>query len=286
MLAVHGQPFDSDQHFFEIKWDGFRAVAMIEGGAARVMSRNGNDLCASFPALSGLAALGDGLVLDGELVAFRGGKPNFTLVLDRRIPADVSLRFIAFDLLYKDFQSLMPLPFSDRRAALEEVLAPTRLALVMLSEGITGRGTELYRRACEQELEGVVAKRLSSAYAPGKRNGAWIKVKRRLRIQAVIIGFIPKGTADFQSLLVASSGLPGEESGPLRYVGRVGSGFTADTRGKLNEMLRLRPRTLPLVSCPEKGQWVEPELYCTVSFAEITDAGVLRAPVFEGMIEA
>ena len=130
-----------------------------------------------------------------------------------------------------------------------------------------------------------MAKRLSSTYAAGKRNGAWVKIKRRLHIQVAVIGFIEKASNDFQSLLVAGSALPGEEPGPLRYLGRVGGGFTETQHAHMNGLLRSRPRGAPLVPCPEKGRWVEPGLYCEVSYAELTEAGLLRAPVFEGLIE-
>ena len=123
------------------------------------------------------------------------------------------------------------------------------------------------------------SKRLSSAYAAGRRNGAWIKVKRRAKLQAVIIGFIEKDD-DFKSLLLAANGEAG-----LRYVGKVGGGFTDAQRVQLNRILRAKPRRSPLVPCDERARWIEPEYYCTVSFADWTQGGMLRAPVFEGMIE-
>jgi bifunctional non-homologous end joining protein LigD len=287
MLAVHGQPFDSEAHFFEFKWDGFRAAAMVEHGAVRLMSRNRIDLLERFPELEPLGSLPSGLALDGEIVAFRDGKPDFNLMLNRgRRPASATVKFVAFDVLYEKFEPRLAQPFADRRRILEKVLESSPRAQLMLSEGIPTQGKALYKEACEQGLEGVMAKKLASAYASGKRNGAWIKIKRRLRIQVVIIGFIPKPGNDFQSLLVAGSSLPGEEPGPLRFLGRVGGGFTQAAREQMNALLREHARAAPLVPCPEKGQWIEPGLYCEVSYAELTDAGLLRAPVFEGLIEA
>ena len=180
----------------------------------------------------------------------------------------------------------MGLPFSDRRRILARLLKESPSPPLVLSEGVRGEGKSCIDRVCEQGLEGVVAKRLSSVYAAGKRNGAWVKVKRRVRLQVAIIGFIEKNGDDFTCLLVAASGLPGEEGGPLRYVGRVGGGFTDAARAEMNALLREHPRQRPLVKCPERGTWVEPGLYCTVSYAELTVAGMLRAPVFEGLIEA
>ena len=286
MLAVHGEPFDSEDHFFEFKWDGFRAAAMIEGGSVRLMSRNPNDLAGQFPGLSTLGTLPAGLALDGEIVAFRDGKPDFDLMLNRgRGAGPRALRFVAFDVLYVDFEPRMELAFSERRRILEELVGASRCAELMLSDGVPASGKALYQRACEQSLEGVMAKRLSSTYAPGKRNGAWVKIKRRLRIQVAVIGFIEKPGNDFQSLLVAGSHLPGEEPGPLRYLGRVGGGFTDAMRARVWALLGERPREAPLVPCPERGRWIEPGVYCEVSYAELTEAGLLRAPVFEGLIE-
>jgi bifunctional non-homologous end joining protein LigD len=286
MLAVAGQLFDSIDHFFEIKWDGIRAVALVEAGGFRLMSRNGIDLTARYPAVSPLGSLPQGLALDGELVAFRDGKPDFERVLSRAPSASAAIRYVVFDVLYEGYDSRMGLPFSDRRRILERLLKESPCPPLVLSEGVRGEGKELYRRVCEQGLEGVVAKRLSSVYAAGKRNGAWIKIKRRVRLQVAIIGFIEKNGDDFTCLLVAGSGPPGEEGGPLRYVGRVGGGFTDAARAEMNALLREHPRQRPLVKCPERGTWVEPGLYCTVSYAELTAAGMLRAPVFEGLIEA
>jgi len=288
MLAVHGQAFDSEAHFFELKWDGFRAAAMIEGGTVRLMSRNRNDLIDQFPSLSPLGALAEGLALDGEIVAFRNGRPDFDLMLNRgRMGGPRALKFVVFDVLYQDFESRMDLPFSERRKLLEEVVAGSRCDELMLSDGVPSRGKALYKQACEHNLEGVVAKKLSSPYAAGKRNGAWIKIKRRLRIQVAVIGWIEKPGNDFQSLVVAGSQLPGEAAGPLRYLGRVGGGFTAPMREKVYALLQEKPRATPLVPCPEKAaRWIEPGLYCEVSYAELTEAGQLRAPVFEGLIQA
>lgn len=288
MLAVHGQAFDSDAHFFEFKWDGFRAAAMIEGGNVRLVSRNRNDLADQFPALASLgSALPQGLALDGEIVAFRDGKPDFDLMLNRgRKGGPKAVKYVVFDVLYQDFQPRMELAFTERREILEKVAAEASgCEEILLSGGVRGNGKALYQQACEQSLEGIVAKKMSSAYAPGKRNGAWIKIKRRLSIQVVVIGYIEKAGNDFQSLLVAGSQLPGEQPGPLRYIGRVGGGFTEAMRARVFALLQQKPRTAPLVACPERGRWVEPSLFCEVSYAELTEAGQLRAPVFEGLIE-
>ena len=225
MLAVLGQPFDSDQHFFEFKWDGIRTEAFVEPAGVRLMSRNGIDISRRYPEMAGLAALPRGVALDGELVAFRDGKPDFEAVLGARHRKGSSAAvFMVFDILYEGYEPLMDLPFAERRQRLATVVDGVQSPCMRLSEGAIGSGLALYERAGQQGLEGVVGKRLSSTYASGRRNGAWIKVKHRSRIQAVIIGYIEKGR-DFQCLLVAANGKPGLPKDTLAYVGRVGGGF-------------------------------------------------------------
>ncbi len=285
MLAVLGQPFDSDDHFFEFKWDGIRTEALIDSGGMRLMSRNGIDISDRYPEMESLSALSPGIVLDGELVAFRNGKPDFEAVLGaRHRKGSSSATFIVFDILYERYSALMDLTFAERREKLVGVVEASRCPAMRLSEGVNGNGLSLYQRAGEQGLEGVVGKRLSSTYASGRRNGAWVKVKHRSRIQAVIIGFIEKGN-DFQSLLLAANGIPGMPKDSLGYVGRVGGGFNDAQRAQLNAILRKKVRASPLVACEERARWVEPDYYCLVSFADWTQAGMLRAPVFEGLIE-
>jgi bifunctional non-homologous end joining protein LigD len=285
MLAVLGQPFDSDEHFFEFKWDGIRTEALIDSGGVRLMSRNGIDISDRYPEMESLSALPRGLALDGELVAFRNGKPDFEAVLGaRRRKGSSSATFIVFDLLYEGYAAVMDLTFAERRERLVGVVEASNCRALRLSEGVNGRGLSLYKRAGEQGLEGVVGKRLSSTYSSGRRNGAWVKVKHRSRIQAVIIGFVEKGN-DFQSLLLAANGIPGMPKDSLGYVGRVGGGFNESQRAQLNAILRKKVRASPLVACQERARWVEPDYYCMVSFADWTQAGMLRAPVFEGLIQ-
>jgi DNA ligase D-like protein (predicted ligase) len=296
MLARTGEPFDSPDFMFEIKWDGIRAVALVEDGDYRLFTRNRNPIKMKYPEVASIAALPSGTALDGELVALRDGMPDFELILRReqvrspetaqRMSRTSPALFMVFDLLYHDGGSIMGEPLRDRRSRLRETLEAGELESVILSEAIAGSGKAIFRELCERGLEGMVAKRLDSPYVPGRRSDSWRKIKRRLRAHCVIIGYIEKEGGDFQSLLVATNSLPGEASWEgLRYVGRVGSGFGGALRGRLCSLLARRLRPTPVVPCREKAIWVEPELFCTVSFNEITEAGVLRAPVFEELIE-
>ncbi len=211
MLAQPGRPFDSDQHLFEIKWDGIRALTFIEQAGYRLVSRHGLELGALFPELAVLGDLPPGTLLDGELVVLRSGRPDLSLVQSRQqLRSGHKIRFrarttpatyIVFDQLYDEYRPLLGRPLSVRRDVLSSTLGSigprcdtnhagdtshagetthggdTTHARVVFSQGVTGAGRAFFQQVVEQQLEGVVAKRLDSLYRPGHRNGAWIKIK-------------------------------------------------------------------------------------------------------------
>jgi DNA ligase D-like protein (predicted ligase) len=289
MLARLGQPFDSDDHYFDVKWDGYRCIVRVDHDGHRLVSRRRWDMTAIFPELDFVRALPPGTILDGEVIALRDGMPSFQQLQQRgqaRSPRRVQqllekipTELVVFDLLYFDFTPHLDAPFTERQERLHEVAALTPRLIV--SEGVVGAGKAFFEEAIEQGLEGVVAKRLTSPYQPGKRTGAWTKIKAVKSYYCLILGFLPGGKDDFKSLLVATN--DGEQ---LRYAGRVGTGFSAAVRRKVNRELRARLTDAPLVPCPEQGVWIEPGLYCTVQCMEKTDQDLLRAPVFQQLVDA
>jgi bifunctional non-homologous end joining protein LigD len=145
-----------------------------------------------------------------------------------------------------------------------------------MSEGVEGRGIEFFANAERLGLEGVIAKRLAGRYLPGRRSDSWIKIKRQLIVACAVIGFLPEGNDDFESLLIAAQDPPGD---PPRYVGRVGSGFDEKARAKINRFLWAHRQPKSVVPAREKrALWVEAGLYCTVRCMERTASGQLRAP--------
>ena len=294
MLAKSGNPFDSARHLYEVKWDGIRAVTLVEHDSYRILSRAGNDLTRRYPELAVVSRLPAGTVLDGEIVVLEDGRPNFELALRHRARSSAQAtpaappQYVVFDLLYRAFQSSMEQPLLERRAPLPELVGSCRSDLVTTSDGFVGAGIRFYREMCARGLEGVVAKRLDSRYLPGKRSDAWIKMKRRIHLNCVVLGYLDKEGEDFQSLIVATDRGEG-----LRYAGRVGTGFTAAQRREIKAMLRRLHRERPLLPPPDEpglrqllapALWVEPELFCVVSCLELTSAGIMRAPVFEGLV--
>lgn len=298
MLAMLGrEPFDSDDYLFEIKWDGLRALTFVESGGYRILGRSTADFTPRYPELDFLANLPPGTLIDGELVVLRDGKPDFHEVMAREQARDPGrirglmathpVAYIAFDLIYRDGASLLKTPLVERRDRLREIVAACGDPRLAFSDGVTGEGLRFYDGIVEQGLEGMVAKRLSSPYRPGRRTESWIKVKPRHSIQCVILGYVAEGN-DLRSLVVAA-----DFDGRLEAVGRVGSGLTAQVGQRLLKQLRTLHRDEALIECPETGafgpsqapQWVDPELFCSVSFVERNANGGLRAPVFERLLE-
>lgn len=288
MLAkLAREPFDDPEYQFEVKWDGIRALAFVEGGAYRLHTRSGQRVTERYPELGFLAELPPGLVLDGELVVLKDGRPSFADVLAReqargerrirQLTATNPAGYVVFDVLWAEGVSVMDRPLRERRALLETVCADVDPRLV-LSEALAGSGPDVFEIVSAQGLEGVVAKRLSGRYHPGRRTDEWLKIKTFRELQCAILGWT--GAPDDVRSLIVGAVVDGE----LRCVGKVGSGLGEAVRRELARAFAGRARAAPLVPCPCEGRWVEPGLYCVVSFLEFTRDGMLRAPVFRQLV--
>jgi bifunctional non-homologous end joining protein LigD len=293
-------PPNQKQWSFEVKWDGVRAIAYVQPGRLRLESRNLNEITSAYPEVRGLVgALGmHEAVLDGEVVAFDYSdpahpRPSFERLQRRmhvtspsavrRLASSTPVVYAIFDLLYLDGHSLMELPYRERRARLESLELSGPAWRVPAAH--PGQGTALLDATAKQGLEGVVAKRLDSRYEPGRRGGAWVKVKNTLRQELVIGGWIPgegRRTARIGALLVGV-----HEDGKFRYAGRVGTGFTEKLLDELRRRLEpLRRDTSPFEIAPKlprEAVFVEPKLVAEVEFREWTTERVMRAPSFKGL---
>lgn len=278
-------PFDRPGWSFEVKWDGFRALAVTEGGRVRLLSRNGKSLNRRFPAIAAaLAGTRAEAVLDGEIVAVDDrGRPVFQdLQNAERAGEGGRLRYYVFDVLQVGGRDLRPLPLERRREALPKLL-PVSPA-VRLSDSVEARGRDFFRAAAAQGLEGVVAKDLASPYRPGERTRTWLKIKARHSQEAVIGGFTrPRASRRYFGALVL--GL--YRNGDLVYVGHVGTGFSEATLKDLSARLRpLIAKRPPFAVPPETNEpvtWVAPRLVAEVEFAEWTADGLMRQPAFLGL---
>jgi ATP-dependent DNA ligase len=240
----------------------------------------------------GEIGVGGGVMLDGEIVVMKDGKPEFGLMLSReQVRNDLKIQslskflpatYVVFDVLYVEGQSVMAEPLSARRELLRQFVQAVDNPRMVLSDGVVGTGKEYFEAATAQNLEGVMAKRLTSPYEAGRRTNDWLKIKQKHTLHCAIVGFVAEGD-DIRSLVIAAQ--IGEESdAPLRCVGRVGSGLSVAMRRRLADLLFARHRDTPWIECEEEGLWVEPSLYCKVSYLEQTRAGHLRAPVFLDLI--
>jgi len=284
-------PPDESRYGWELKWDGVRAIAYVAGGRVRLVSRSDKDMTGSYPELAVLGDLtGTPVVLDGEIVALRDGRPDFGLLQSRmhvRRPAEPLLRaapvgYYVFDLLHLGDESLLPRPYTERRdrlAALHLDTAPVRTP-----PWWRGGAADVLAASIAQGLEGIVGKPLTSHYHPGRRRD-WIKVKN-VRHQEVVIGGWKPGEGRRQDKI--GSLLLGIPRDGLTYVGNVGTGFTEGMlRDLAADLAPLERDTSPLTKVPRAAargvHWVEPRLVGEVAFSEWTPDGHFRHPSWRGL---
>jgi bifunctional non-homologous end joining protein LigD len=293
-------PPDGPEWLHEIKLDGYRMLARIERGAARLITRNGLDWTDRFPDLAAaLAALpARTALLDGEAVVFdREGRTSFQALqgaLGRKRSA-VAVHFAAFDCLYLDGRDVRAAPLLERKQLLRALLArqPQPKASedhqegspVRFSEHVVGRGPEFYDAACARGVEGVVAKRVDAPYRAG-RSRAWLKVRCSKRQEFVIAGFTEPGGSrvGLGALLLGAH----DPKGALRYCGKVGTGFDRATLKALRAKLGALARERSALADPPRMRgvhWVAPKLVAEVSFTEWTTDRRIRHPVFLGLRE-
>lgn len=309
MLATAGPlpPQSQDTEWgFELKWDGIRAITYVQAGSLRLLSRTDRDMTGSYPELAGLAAAAaEPLVLDGEIVAMGpAGRPSFSTLQQRMqvafatpaLVAQIPVTYLIFDVLYAGGRSMLDVPFAQRREVLEQLaLAGSRW---QTPPSWTGGGPQVLAVSQQQGLEGVVAKRLASLYRPGVRSAEWVKVKN-VRVQEAVVGGWSPGqgrrAGAIGSLLIGIPDPPGNDElargGGLRYIGHVGTGFTAVTLADLGRRLApLHQEKSPFTvggGVPREHargvRWVRPELVGDVAYGEWTIEDVLRHPSWKGL---
>ena len=284
---------------YEVKWDGYRAIAVKDRGRVRLLSRNHKDLTRDYPGVAAAIAKlsAPAFAIDGEIVALDpSGRPSFQ-ALQHRSTAGLTLVYFAFDVLTIGGDSWLRQPLDRRRAVLRSLLAGAAPPL-MLSEPLPGSPTQIAAEIRKLGLEGVIAKRIDSLYSAGQRSDAWVKVKFSPRQELVVGGYKPNAS-DFESLLVGYYG----EDKKFYYAAKVRSGFTSHAKGELFRAVASIPaRRCPFVNLPNsigrthwgagiteedmaKLRWVTPRLVIDVAFVEWTRDGLLRHPKFLGIRE-
>lgn len=292
MLATLTEaPFSAPDWLFEPKLDGFRMIAFVRKGKVRLQSRRGLDDTSKFPEVA-QALLGQAsgeIVLDGELVALdEANRPCFQCLQQHMKPgighhghAPPPIVYYVFDMIYADGYDLRLAALTDRRKVLKRVLMPS--AAIQIVESFAGNGNVVFRAAVERGFEGVMAKRMDSVYEPGKRSRDWLKIKATMSDDFVIAGYtLGQGarSRSFGALILGSY----DKTGQLVYAGHVGSRFDDKTLAELKTKLdALRSDQIPFneaLPVNAAATWIRPELVAEVKFAERTEDGLLRAPVF------
>jgi bifunctional non-homologous end joining protein LigD len=300
MLAVPGPlpAAGQDEHWaYEFKWDGVRALARVEGGRLRLHARKGTDITARYPDLRLLGEeLGSTEVwLDGEIVAFEHGRPSFSALQRRlniegernirRLATEVPVTYLVFDVLHLDGRSCLELPYAERRRLLDalELAGPNW----HVPPSYPGQGAAVVAAAGEQQLEGVIAKRLASRYLAGRRSADWIKITELRTLEVVIGGWRPGDGRRSDTLGSLMVGVP--TGNGLHYVGQVGTGFTEEALQALISKLR----TMTRADSPFRNEvprqrargatWVRPVLVGEVVFRDWTPDQRLRAPSWRGL---
>ncbi|HEY6766884.1 MAG TPA: non-homologous end-joining DNA ligase [Candidatus Sulfotelmatobacter sp.] len=302
MLATPiDEAFDGPEWFFEIKWDGYRAVAFLEDGNVRLVSRNQNDLTSRYPELQGLPQFikAKTAILDGEVVALDAeGRASFSLMQQRTgfrpggrrtvAKAEVPVLYYVFDLLYLDGYDLRRLPLEERKEKLASLIKAGDS--VRFSDHFEEQGKALFEIAKQKGLEGILAKRRDSTYHE-QRSREWLKIKIRHRIECVIGGYTePEGSrAHFGSIVL---GLYDKKKN-LIHAGQAGSGFDQKSLAAMWKRLeKLKTKENPFtgkVEALRKVYWVKPKLVAEIEYAEWTEGATtgsgskLRAPVFLGL---
>ncbi len=284
MLAkVSEKPFDNKDWIFEIKWDGYRAVAEVDGMHTKLYSRNGLSFAEEYDVVyDALSKIKFKAVLDGEIVAINDkGIPDFQ-ALQFHATERAALVYHVFDILSLDGKKLTDKTLLERKKILKNILPKSNI--IKYSDHVTENGIAFFEVAKEKNLEGIIAKRATSFYSEGKRTGDWLKIKNIFSEESIIAGYTaPRGGRKYFGALVLGM-YEGEE---LKYIGHTGTGFSDDLLKELYEKMQ------PLVTDknPFKEEvkvnapvtWLKPKLVANVKFSQVTKAGIRRHPVFAGL---
>ncbi len=287
---VAEEPFSSRDWVFEIKWDGFRAIAYVEDHFS-LKSRNGKELKTNFPELIELTRLAKKkIVVDGEIVVMRDGKPDFQTLLERgQAVSQIDIQrqaqrapavYVVFDILEKDGVPLTGLTLIERKKILKESLGEG--SNVLLSDFIEEKGESYFQLVLTKGLEGVVAKKKGSFYEEGLRSGSWLKIKKLNTCDCVIFGYTQGAesrAASFGALLLGVY----NESGQPVYLGKVGTGFTQSLLSVLmGKFEKIKTDKAPfIVEGGDVVTWLEPKLVCEVVFQSLTREVRLRMARFK-----
>jgi bifunctional non-homologous end joining protein LigD len=286
MLAtLHDEIFDDPNWIYEIKWDGYRAVAEIKSGNVKLYSRNGLSFLNLYPRVArALEKIKSDAVFDGEIVVLnRSNKPDFQKLQQYSEHQSLPIIYYVFDCLQVKGKSVTHLPLLERKRIARKIITPND-PIIKYSDHVIGDGKKLFSEASKMDLEGLIAKRADSPYDIGKRSKDWLKIKNHNTQEAIIVGYTPpKGSRTLIGALVLAI----KEKNNFKYIGHTGTGFSNETLKQLHAKLEpLKRESSPFdhkIRLNSLVTWVEPVLVCNVKYTEITSDGILRHPVFQGL---
>lgn len=298
MLAtLVDEPFDDPGWEYEVKWDGYRALAFMSGRSFALRSRNEKPFDDKFyPVFEALKKWKIKAVVDGEIVAVtEKGISDFNRLQNWRSEADGELLFYVFDILWHEGKDLTNLPLRERKAVLQSLIPQN--SIIRSGYSIAAKGTEFFEAAIRLGLEGIIAKRSDSRYLAGDRSKDWLKIKVQKRQEVVIGGYTKNqgSSKPFSSLLLGVY-----DKNKLRYVGKVGTGFKQKEQEEmLRRFSKITRKTSPFDITPDynkpsrfrpnpphaEATWLSPKLVCEIHFTEITEDGVFRHPAFVALRE-
>ncbi len=280
------EPFDHPEWIFEVKWDGYRAIAEIEDGNVSLYTRNRISLNKKFlPVTEALRKFGFEAVLDGEIVVVDDqGRPDFQMLQDYQKSGSGHLLYYVFDLLFFRGHDLTNLPLVRRKEILHKILPAAKH--LKFSDHVGKEGVLFFQVVKEKGLEGIIAKHSQSTYRMGRRSRQWLKVKTQLAQECIIAGSTaPKGRRKYFGSLVLGVFAEGE----LTYIGHSGGGLGAENLKNIYERLQpLIQKECPFKITPPADTpvtWVKPQLVCEVAFTGWTEDGLMRHPVFSRLRE-
>ncbi len=281
-------PFDNPEWLYEIKWDGYRAVGYLNKSKVALLSRNQISFTEKFGIIvDALKKWNVKAVTDGEIVALdEHGDPDFQQLQNFiKEGRSAHLVYYIFDLLWYEGKDLRHLPLIERKELLKQIM-PSDHSLLRYSDHITEAGTAFYKVAVERGLEGIMAKKMDSAYSTGRRSDTWLKVKNNHQTEAIICGYTKgRNSRKYFGAVVLGKYIGGK----LTYIGHTGGGFNEELLKKLYGMFQpLVSAVSPFHPVPKTNMpvtWLKPTLVCTVKYAQITAEGILRQPIFLGLRE-
>ncbi len=285
LCTLVDEAFDKEGWLFEVKWDGYRAIAECENGKVELYSRNHKSFAAKYAVVvEALQHLKHQAILDGEIVALNEkGRVDFQRLQEYELHP-VPLVYYVFDLLYLNGKNLESLPLTERKIRLQEILPVGDV--LRFSDPIFARGTDFFELAKKAGQEGIVAKDGRSAYLQGQRTPHWLKIKAHQNQEAIIVGYTdPRGSRkDIGALILGVY-----EKGQLIYIGHTGTGFTqAGLTAMRKKLARLSVKKCPFKSVPRTNapvHWITPKLVCEIRFHGWTQGGHMRQPVYLGLRE-